>query len=129
MKNEEIGRRIQQRRKAMNISVVDIATYTGLSKATIHRYENGEIQDIKLPVLEMIAAILDVNPLWLIGKSDRKERMDGKTYDICVALNQAIAYVQETPNLRCGIRPVTTNERRIVINILQLAKDILDKGE
>lgn len=129
MKNEEIGRRIHQRRKAMNISVVDIAAYTGLSKATIHRYENGEIQDIKLPVLEMIAAILDVNPLWLIGKSDRQERVDGKTYDICVALNQAITYVQETPNLRCGIRPVTDNERRIVTNILQLAKDILDKGE
>lgn len=77
----------------------------------------------------MIAAILDVNPLWLIGKSDRQERVDGKTYDICVALNQAITYVQETPNLRCGIRPVTDNERRIVTNILQLAKDILDKGE
>lgn len=129
MKNEEIGMRIQQRRKAMKISVVDIAAYTGLSKATIHRYENGEIQDIKLPVLEMIAAILDVNPLWLIGKTDRQERVDGKTYDICVALDQTISYVRDTPNLRCGVRLVTDDERRIVENILQLAKDILDKGE
>jgi transcriptional regulator with XRE-family HTH domain len=129
MKNEEIGRRIHERRKALNISVVDIAAYTGLSKATIHRYENGEIQNIKLPVLETIASILNVNPLWLIGKSENMERMDGKTNDLCVELTKAIAFVKETPYLTCSGRPVTEIEKNMVINTLQLAKDFLDKGE
>lgn len=129
MKNAEIGKRIQQRRKALNISVVDIATYTGLSKATIHRYENGEIQNIKLPVVETIAAILDVNPLWLIGKSDRQERTDGKTNDLCVALSQMITYVKDVRYLTCGARLVTETERQMIANTLQLAKDILEKGD
>lgn len=129
MKNSEIGKRIQQRRKALNISVVDIAIYTGLSKATIHRYENGEIQNIKLPVVETIAAILDVNPLWLIGKSDRQERTDGKTNDLCVALTQMITYVKDVQHLTCGARLVTDTERQMIANTLQLAKDILDKGD
>ena len=129
MKNEEIGKRIQQRRKALNISVVDIATYTGLSKATIHRYESGEIQNIKLPVIETIASILDVNPLWLIGKSERKKRMDGKTNDLCVALDQMITYVTDVRYLTCGSRSVTSSERQMIINTLQLAKDILEKGD
>lgn len=129
MKNEEIGKRIHQRRKALNISVVDIAMYTGLSKATIHRYENGEIQNIKLPVVETIAAILDVNPLWLIGKSDRQQRMDGKTNDLCVALTQMITYVQDVRYLTCGTRLITETERQMIANTLQLAKDILDKGD
>ena len=129
MKNEEIGKRIQQRRKALNISVMDIATYTGLSKATIHRYENGYIRNIKLPVLETIATILNVNPMWLIGKSDQQTRTDGRANDICIALDQMITYVIDTPSLKCGTRLVTETERRMVANTLQLAKDIVDKGD
>lgn len=130
MENKEIGKRIQERRKALKISVVDIAACTGLSKATIHRYENGDIQHIKLPVLDTIAAMLDVSTLWLIGKSDKKERMDGKTNDICVALRQAIEYVTNAPRLTCGSRVITDAERRTVATTLQLAIDIIEnKGE
>ncbi len=129
MKNEEIGKRIQQRRKALNISVLDIASYTGLSKATIHRYENGDIKNIKLPVIETIASILNVNPLWLIGKSERRERIDGKTNDLCIALTKMIMYVTETQYLTCGSRLITEIERKMIANTLQLAKDILEKGD
>lgn len=129
MKNEEIGKRIQQRRKALNISVVDIATYTGLSKATIHRYENGEIRNIKLPVVETIAAILNVNPLWLIGKSEIMERTDGKTHDICEAIDQLILFITQESRLVCGTRLITETEKRMAVNTLQLAKDIIDKGD
>ena len=129
MKNEEIGKRIQQRRKALNISVVDIATYTGLSKATIHRYENGDIRNIKLPVVETIAAILNVNPLWLIGKSENMERTDGKTHDVCEAIDNLITFMLEESRLVCGQRLISETERRMVINTLQLAKDIIDKGD
>ena len=129
MKNEEIGKRIQQRRKALNISVVDIATYTGLSKATIHRYENGDIRNIKLPVVETIAAILNVNPLWLIGKSETMERTDGKTHDVCEAIDNLITFMLEESRLVCGKRLISETERRMVVNTLQLAKDIIDKGD
>jgi len=129
MKNEEIGKRIQQRRKALNISVVDIAAYTGLSKATIHRYENGDIRNIKLPVVETIATILNVNPLWLIGKSKNMERTDGKTHDVCDAIDQLIVFMLEEPRLVCGQRLISEIEKRMVINTLQLAKDILEKGD
>lgn len=64
MKNMEIGKRIRQQRKALNISVADVAAYTGLSKATIHRYENGEIKDIekmsKEEAVEIASSLCDV---------------------------------------------------------------------
>lgn len=129
MKNMEIGKRIRQQRKALNISVADVAAYTGLSKATIHRYENGEIKDIKLPVLETIASILNVNPAWLIGKSDIKERNEGKTTNLLFSLDHFINYVKNSKYLTIGSRQVTEREKYMLIKILQLAKDILDKGE
>lgn len=129
MKNMEIGKRIQQRRKALNISVVDIAAYTGLSKATIHRYESGDIKDIKLPVLETIAEILCVNPMWLLGKSEIMERLEYKTTNMLIALDHVIDFVNKTPRLTAGSRQITNHEKYIVTKIIQMTKDILDKGE
>ena len=129
MKNMEIGKRIQQRRKALNISVVDIAAHTGLSKATIHRYESGDIKDIKLPILETIAELLDVNPMWLIGKSETMERLEYKTTNMLIALDHVIDFVNKTPRLTAGSRKITNYEKYIATKIMQMTKDILDKGE
>lgn len=127
MENKEIGQRIKQRRKALNIPVVDIADYTGLSKATIHRYESGDIKDIKLPVLEKVATILDVDPLWLIGKSENMVRREGKTTNLLFALDHVINFVNSASYLTVGKRRITDKERRTVIKVIQLAKDLLDK--
>lgn len=129
MENTEIGTRIRQRRKALNISVVDVAAYTGLSKATIHRYESGDIKDIKLPTIDAIASILDVNPAWLIGKSENIERRGGKTNNLISSLDHFINYIQNSNYLTIGTRQATEKEKYILIKLLQLAKDILGKGE
>ena len=129
MKNIKIGERIRQRRKALNISVVDVAAYTGLNKATIHRYESGDIKDIKLPVLETIAVILDVNPMWLIGKSETMERLEYKTTNLLIALDHVIDFVNKSPRLTAGTRQLTNYEKFIVTKIMEITKDILDKGE
>ena len=129
MKNTEIGKRIHQRRKDLKISVADVAAYTGLSKATIHRYENGDIKDIKLPVLEKLATILDVDTLWLIGKSKNMIRREGKTTNLLFALDHVINFVNSASYLTVGSRQITRKERYIVTKLLQTAKDILDKGE
>lgn len=129
MKNSEIGTRIRKQRKALNISVVDVADHTGLSKATIHRYESGEIKDIKLPVINAISDILNVNPAWLVGKSDIKERSEDKSANLVQSLDNFIDYIKNSSYLTIGSRQVTEREKFIVLKILQLAKDILDKGE
>lgn len=134
MINIEIGQRIKQRRKALNISVVDIANHTGLSKATIHRYESGDIKDIKLPILEKVATILDVEPAWLIGKSENTTRREGKTTNLLFALDHVINFVNSASYLTVGTRKISVKERMTVIKVIQLAKellekDIIDKGE
>lgn len=129
MKNVEIGKRIRQQRKTLNISVVDVAAHTGLSKATIHRYESGEIKNIKLPVINTISDILNVNPAWLVGKSNIKERGESTSVNLLQSIDYLINHIKNSNNLTVGSRQVTEREKFIVIKILQLAKDILDKGE
>lgn len=68
-----IGQKIHSVRTEKNITLEDIASKVGVAKSTIQRYEAGKIQNPKLPVIESIANALNVNPAWLVGKSDDKE--------------------------------------------------------
>lgn len=70
MDNVMIGKRIKHARDLKCVTLEDIATKVGVAKSTIQRYENGKIENLKIPVLHSIANALDVNPAWLIGKSD-----------------------------------------------------------
>ena len=73
MDNIKIGIRIKQAREYKNMSQEELGVQLGLNKSTIQRYESGQIQRIKLPILENMAKILNVNPNWLILKSDDPE--------------------------------------------------------
>ena len=70
MGNLELGKRIEMRRTQLNLTLDDIASEIGVAKSTVQRYEKGSIEKIKLPVIEAIARVLDVNPAWLCGKTE-----------------------------------------------------------
>ncbi len=76
MERSIMAERIKQRREELNISVADLASRLSMSKATIHRYESGEIKNIKMPVIYSIARELDVTPGWLRGKTEIKVGLD-----------------------------------------------------
>lgn len=125
MSYEDVGTRIKERRKELNISAALLAENVGLSKATIHRYENGDIRNIKMPVLEAMAEILKVNPLWLIGKSSIK---DGRTsYDFCTELDKLLRDLMMFDDLVCHGKPVTPELRGKLILALQILRSSLDE--
>ncbi len=65
-----IGSRIRNRRKEMKLSLQNVADKLGISVSTVHRYENGTIDNTKKLVLESIARVLHVTPEWLKGETD-----------------------------------------------------------
>lgn len=88
MTNKEIGNRIKYARDLRNVTLDDIAKKVGVTKSTIQRYETGKITTIKLPVVESIAIALNVNPSWVVGKSDNMELPSQKTPKIMQYYNQ-----------------------------------------
>lgn len=73
MTNAEIGNRIKYARDLRDVTLDDIAKKVGVAKSTIQRYEAGKITTIKIPVVESIAIALNVNPSWIVGKSEDME--------------------------------------------------------
>ena len=76
MDMKKIGKRIYDTRKEKRMTLQDIADDLGVARSTIQRYEKGLFDNIGLPMLEAIAKSLDVNPSWIIYKSDEKKTQE-----------------------------------------------------
>lgn len=72
------GDRIKQRRIELGLSVDDLAEKIGKSRATIYRYENGDIENIPTPILEPLAKALDTTPADLMGWTQHDKYFSGK---------------------------------------------------
>jgi transcriptional regulator with XRE-family HTH domain len=64
------GQRIKERRKQLEMSADDVAAELGVSRSTIFRYENGQIEKVPANVLEKLAVILRTTPADLMGWQD-----------------------------------------------------------
>ena len=71
-----IGERIKKRRIELGLSVDDVAEGLGKGRATVYRYENGEIKKFPATILKPLAIILKTTPTYLLGwdrEIDNKE--------------------------------------------------------
>lgn len=89
-----IGERIKELRKRQNISVDELASKLGKNRATIYRYEKGDIENLPLDALEPLAKALHTTPAYLMGwESTREEDYSKELY----------AFLKETPKKRFEI--------------------------
>ncbi len=71
-----IGKRIQERRKALKMSADELGRKLGKDRSTIYRYEKGDIENLPLDILEPIAAALNTTPQYLMGWEDVQKKND-----------------------------------------------------
>lgn len=67
-----IGSRIKQRRKELKMSADELAEKLGKNRSTIFRYENGDIENLPLDVLEPVAEALMTTPQYLMGWEEKE---------------------------------------------------------
>lgn len=61
------GEKIKHLRKELGLSADELGALIGKTRATIYRYENGEIADIPITILEPLARALNASPAYLLG--------------------------------------------------------------
>lgn len=66
-----VGKRIKERRNELQMTVDELAKRLNKNRATVYRYEKGEIGNLPLDILEPLAKALDTTPQYLMGW-DRK---------------------------------------------------------
>ena len=75
----KIGQRIKERRKELGIGADQLASKLGKSRATLYRYENGDIENMPLDILEPIAEALRTTPQYLMGWEKEQKKNDIQT--------------------------------------------------
>ncbi|WP_289049203.1 helix-turn-helix domain-containing protein [uncultured Acidaminococcus sp.] len=69
---DTIGARIRECRKREGISAEELAKKLGKNKATVYRYENDDIKDLPITILEPLARALNTTPAYLLGWDKEK---------------------------------------------------------
>lgn len=62
-----VGERINKRRKEIGLSAEKIADMLGVSRSTVYRYENGDIDKLPVDALDPLARVLQTTPAYLMG--------------------------------------------------------------
>lgn len=101
-----IGDRIKQKRKALGLTLEELAKRVKTSKQTIHRYENNIITNIPSDKIELLAKALNCSPGFLMGWEE--EQINIFSYDNIKPMPE----MRKVPRLgviACG-EPILANE-------------------
>ena len=130
MNRKAIGKRIASLRTRRGMSTAQLADAIGKSQATVSRIENGK-QGAAIEVIEQIARILDVDPLFLLTENvasivrnqmvSTGEPVDAAAQDSVCALGRGLL------RARLG-RGLTPEEAAIQLDIRDEDLDALEHG-
>jgi len=95
--SKEIGDRIRQAREKAGMNRKELAEKLNLAASSVTRYERGEIERVKMPIIESIGKATGVNPAWLCGMVDEPEP---KTYYISKETQELAQTMKENAELR-----------------------------
>lgn len=91
-----VGQRIKSRRKEMGLSADELGKRIGKNRATVFRYENGDIEKLPIDVLKPIAEALLTTPQALMGwEEDNEKTATEKDSGISEAKQQLLYLVEE----------------------------------
>lgn len=109
-----IGKRIKMLRTKRGMTIDDLATKLGKNRTTVYRYENGDIENLPLGILNPLAEALDTTPAHLMGW-DAKEMIstkisDGEEESVYYSVNETYVRHVEAWHNAFGMDPFTDEE-------------------
>lgn len=114
-----IGKRIKTLRLKRGLSIDDLADKLGKNRTTIYRYENGDIENLPLSILNPLAEVLDTTPAHLMGWSSKEmlstKISDGEKEAVYSAMNEKCVKHVEDWHKEFGMDPFTDEEHEKLI--------------
>lgn len=109
-----IGKRIKALRTRQCLSIDDLAAKLGKNRTTVYRYENGDIENLPLSILNPLAEALNTTPAHLMGWSAKEmistKISDGEEESVYYSVNEAYVRHVEAWHKAFGMDPFTDEE-------------------
>lgn len=91
-----LGSKIKEIRTQKGVSVDELANRTGISRATLYRYENASIKKIPVDILEKICSALEIMPTELMNDSGQADNALPESFS---NPQDALTFILKTPSL------------------------------
>lgn len=123
-----IGERIKQRRLELGYTADALAKLLNKNRATIYRYENGDIENMPIDVLESLAKALNTTPAYLMGwqephQQNKSTQTEGYYVDPETA--EFAEYLRTRPEARLlfsASRGISKEEMQEAVNYIEFIK-------
>lgn len=66
----EIGKKIQERRKDLGLTLDDVGRAVGVGKSTVQRWESGLIKNMGRDKIALLAKVLQISPIEIVPMED-----------------------------------------------------------
>ena len=90
-----IGEIIRERRKALKMTQEDLARAVNTTKATVSRWETGDIHKMKLPMVEDVCRVLQIDKMLFFQREEVLMPEEAAVID---------AYRNANEGIRCSVR-------------------------
>ena len=123
-----IGERIKQRRLELGYTADALAKLLNKNRATIYRYENGDIENMPIDVLEPLAKALNTTPAYLMGwQEPHKASTTSQTEDYYLDAETAeyAEMLRTRPEMRMlfsASRGISKEEMQEAVNYIEFIK-------
>lgn len=102
-----VGDRIKSRREELNMTVDELASLINKNRATVYRYEKGDIESLPTTVLKPLAEALKTTPEYLMGWEDDDSLGD---------YEENIEYLKDNyPNLVDLYNEIHANDQLVIL--------------
>lgn len=71
----EFKQLVKKRREMLHLTLEEVGKRTGVSKATVQRWESGEIENVRRDKIVKLAKALETTPAYLMGWEEQKENV------------------------------------------------------
>lgn len=72
MSDNEIGRKIYQRRKALGLTLEDVGKAVGVGRSTVQRWESGLIKNMGADKIVALAKVLGMDPVEFVPGTNKQ---------------------------------------------------------
>lgn len=126
-----IGERIKQRRLELGYTADALAKLLNKNRATIYRYENGDIENMPIDVLEPLAKALNTTPAYLMGWQEQHQQnesiISGQTvgYYVDPETAEFAEYLRTRPGARMlfsAAKDITKEEMEETVKYIEFLK-------
>lgn len=114
-----MGERIHNLRIEHNMSLNDVAKYLGVGKTAIHKYENGQVENLPKSTIEKLAVLFGVSPSYIMCFDQWDQNSQALSDEVALIERIQAKYGKDTVELLNFFTELNDDGRKAILSMVE----------